>query len=50
MCAFAGVSLHESGHVAQLKLTANGLVGDLPGRMLKGLPKLEVKAVTSGVA
>ena len=42
VCAFAGVSLHESGHVAQLKLTANGLVGDLPGRMLKGLPKLEV--------
>ena len=42
VCAFHGVELAENGHVRALRLTGNGLVLALPGRMLRGLGKLQV--------
>lgn len=41
VCAFYGIKLADNGYVESIKLGANGLGDNLPGRMLRGLPKLK---------
>jgi hypothetical protein len=41
VCAFYGIKLTDNGYVESIKLGANGLGDNLPGRMLRGLPRLK---------